>query len=232
MSTNRAQFSDVVNAVRDHTSLMLGTTISYSVEDWAAPTVLSGWSRSHVAAHLADGAEALLRIIRGIGSDPAPRMYESTRSKRRSIELGALTSGLELQIRLDTSASELQGEFAALEDDNRLVALRPGYRVPAHLIPLARLGEVVLHHMDLGSHFTSADLTPAIAVELLAFNVDRIGRRDDYPPLRLVADEGFEGSVGRAGSPTMLHGPAGDLVAWLVRGTESPRIYRVTETGN
>lgn len=231
MSTNRAQFADVVNAVRDHTSLMLGTTIAYSADDWAAPTGLSGWTRSHVAAHLADGAEGLLRVIRGIGSEPPPRMYDSARAKRRSIELGALTSGLDLQIRLDISASELQDQLAGLEDDDRLVTLRPGYRIAAHQIPLARLGEVVLHHMDLGSHFTTADLTPAIAVELLAFNIDRIGRRDDYPPLRLVADEGFEGSVGRAGSQTMMHGPAGDLVAWLVRGTESARIYRATESG-
>lgn len=231
MLTNRAMFAEVVNAVRDHTALMLGTTISYSEEDWAAPTGLSGWTRSHVAAHLADGADAMFRVIKGLEDGAPIRMYDSAKAKHRAIELGALTSPLDLQIRLDTSASALQREFAALEGDTRPVTLRAGYRIPANQIPLARLGEVVLHHMDLGSHFTTADLTPDIAVELLAFNVERIGRRDDYPPLLLVADEGFEGSVGRAGSPTRMHGPAGDLVAWLVRGTESARIYRSGDAG-
>lgn len=229
MPTIRAKFADVVNAVRDHTALLLGTTIAYTDDDWSEPTGLSGWTRSHVAAHLADGADAMLRVIRGLGDPVPPRMYESARAKHRSIEVGALTSGLQLQIRLDTSASELQAEFAALEGDNRPVTLRAGYRISAHQIPLARLGEVVLHHMDLGGQFTVAELSPGIAVELLAFNVERIGRRDDYPPLRLVADEGFEGTVGRAGTPTTMHGPAGDLVAWLVRGTESSRIYRATD---
>lgn len=229
MPTIRAKFADVVDAVRDNTSLLLGTTISYTDDDWGTPTRLSGWTRSHVAAHLADGADAMIRVVRGLGDTVPARMYESARAKHRSIELGALISGLELQIRLDTSASELQAQFAALEDDDRPATLRTGYRIPARQIPLARLGEVVLHHMDMGGQFTAAELTPDIAVELLAFNVERIGRRDDYPPLRLVSDEGFEGSVGRAGSPTTMRGPAGDLVAWLVRGTESPRIYRATE---
>ena len=230
MPTNRAEFAEVVSAVRDHTALLLGTTIGYSDDDWAAPTGLAGWTRSHVAAHLAEGAHGMVRVIHGIDSGTPTRMYESQAAKHHAIEIGALTSGLALQIRLDTSASELQREFAALEGDTRPVALRAGYRIPASQIPLARLGEVVLHHMDLGSQFSTADLTPEIAVALLAFHVDRIGRRDDFPPLRLVADEGYEGSVGRSGMPTQMNGPAGDLVAWLARGTESPRIYRSSES--
>ena len=231
MPTNRAEFAEVVSAVRDHTSLLLGTTIGYSDDDWAEPTSLAGWTRSHVAAHLADGAHGMLRLIDGLATGATTRMYDSAVAKQRSIEIGALTSGLDLQIRLDTSASELQHEFAALEGDSRPVTLRLGYRIPASQIPLARLGEVVLHHMDLGSQFSTADLAPDLAVALLAFHVDRVGRRDDFPPLRLVADEGYEGSVGRSGEQTQMNGPAGDLVAWLARGTESPRIYRSTKSG-
>lgn len=226
MSTNRAEFAEVVNAVRDHTALLLGTTIGYDDDDWAAPTGLAGWTRSHVAAHLAEGANGLVRVITGLEAGIPTRMYDSQSAKHHAIELGALTGGLQLQIRLDTSASQLQDHFARLEGDTRPVALRAGYRIPAHQIPLARLGEVVLHHTDLGSQFSTADLTPEIAVELLAFHIDRIGRRDDFPPLRLVADEGYEGCVGRSGIPTQMNGPAGDLVAWLARGTESSRIYR------
>lgn len=226
MPTTRAEFTDVVNAVRDHTALLLGTTIGYSDDDWAGATGLGGWTRSHVAAHLAEGASAMVRVIDGLASGVSTRLYDSQAAKHRAIEIGALMSGLDLQIRLDTTASQLQREFAALEGDVRPVTLRAGYRIPAEQLPLARLGEVVLHHMDLGTQFSPSDLSPDIAVELLAFHVERIGRRDDFPPLRLVADEGFEGCVGRSGLPTQVHGPAGDLVAWLTRGTESSRIYR------
>lgn len=226
MSTERTTFTQVVDSVREQTALLLGSAIGLSDDDWARPTALSGWTRSHVAAHVAEGAMAMVRVIRGLRTSVAPRLYESDADKRRAIELGALASGLELQISLDTSASALQLELPQLEDDDRSVELRAGYRLQASMLPLARLSEVVLHHMDLNSSFDSTQLAPTIAVELLSFQVDRIGRSGDYPPLHLVADEGYTGTVGRVGDPTELHGPAGDLLAWLARGTESARIYR------
>ncbi|GAA3855682.1 maleylpyruvate isomerase family mycothiol-dependent enzyme [Tessaracoccus defluvii] len=222
----RPPFSDVVDAVREQTALLLGLTISYSDEDWAAATSLTGWSRSHVAAHLAEGARGMVRVIRSLHSGIPRRMYDSEAANQRAIELGALADGLDLQIRLDTSASELQAELAALEDDDRLVSLRAGYQVPAHDIPLARLSEVVLHHVDMGCILEESDLVPGIAEALLAFHVERIGHRDDYPPLRLVADEGYIGSVGRPGATTGMHGPSADLLVWLTRGIETPRLYR------
>lgn len=226
MPTDRATFSQVVDAVREQTSLLLGSTIGFTDEDWARPTPLSGWTRSHVAAHLADGAVAMLRVIEGLRIGVEQRLYDSDAAKRRAIELGALASGLDLQIRLDTSASALQAELAQLEDDDRPVVLRAGYRMPAQLLPLARLSEVVLHHMDIRGQLEAVGLSGPIAVELLSFQVERIGRSGDYPPLRLVADEGFTGMVGRISDPTEMHGPAADLLAWLARGTESSRIYR------
>lgn len=226
MPTDRATFPQVVDSVREQTSLLLGSTIGFTDEDWARPTALSGWTRSHVAAHLADGAMAMIRVIEGLRQGIEQRLYESDAAKRRSIELGALASGLDLQIRLDTSASTLQVELPDLEFDARPVELRAGYRLPFRQLPLARLSEVVLHHMDLAPHFEPRDLPAAIAVELLRFQVDRIGRSGDYPPLKVVADEGYTGVVGRIGDGIEMHGPAGDLLAWLARGTESPRIYR------
>lgn len=222
----RPPFSDVVDAVREQTSLLLGLTIGYSDEDWAAPTSLTGWTRSHVAAHLAEGARGMVRVIRSLHSGIPRRMYDSEAANQRAIELGALADGLDLQIRLDTSASELQAEFGALADDDRSVALRTGYRIDARDIPLARLSEVVLHHVDMGSILEQSDLAPDIAQALLAFHIDRIGHRDDYPPLRLVADEGYVGSVGQPGATRAMHGPAADLLVWLTRGIETPRLYR------
>ena len=230
MPMNRVHFGDVVETVREHTSLLLGTTISYSEDDWAEPTALSGWTRSHVAAHVVEGALGMVRVIDGLHSGVSQRMYESEAEKHRAIELGALDGGLDLQIKLDTSASELQTHLLALEDDDRPVTLRAGYRIEARQIPLARLSEVVLHHIDLGSQFSSRDLSPEIATALLAFQVELIGRRDDYPPLRLVADEGYEGLVGRDGDPAIFHGPAAALWAWLARGIESNDIYRAEDT--
>ena len=227
MPINRAPFGEVVEAVREHTSLLLGTTISYSDDDWAHPTALIGWTRSHVATHLVEGALGMVRAIQGLHAGTPRRMYESEAARHRALELGSLDSGLELQIKLDTSASALQAELGGLEGDDRLVTLRAGYHLSARHIPLARLGEVVLHHMDMESHFGPRDLSPEIALSLLAFQVVHIGDREDFPAHRLVADEGYEGTVGRQGdSVAQIRGPAADLLAWLARGIESPTLIR------
>lgn len=226
MPINRLPFGDVVSAVREHTSLLLGTTIGYSDDDWAGPTGLAGWSRSHVAAHLVEGARAMIRAIREMDDGMEGQLYRSPADDRQAVELSAISGSLELQIGLDTTASELQELLPALEGDERLVRLRDGQHIPAKHVPHARLSEVVLHHFDLDGSFTPAVLSPEVALALLQFHVTEIGRRDDYPPLRLIADEGYEGTVGRAGDPETIHGPAAELLAWLMRGIASDRIHR------
>ncbi|MBB1513130.1 maleylpyruvate isomerase family mycothiol-dependent enzyme [Tessaracoccus sp. MC1627] len=226
MPTSRAPFVDVVAAVREHTSQLLGRTIGLSDEDWSAPTALPGWTRSHVAAHLVDGARRLVRVIDGLHSGQSRTMYDSEAEERRTIELGALAGGLELQIQLDTTASELQELFGSLEGDSSPVDLRPGYRIKAWQIPLSRLGEVVLHEMDLDSRSTTMDLASETAVSLLAFQVERLAHRHDRPAVRLVADEGYEAVLDGGGDFTEVRGPAADLIAWLARGVNSPRLIR------
>ena len=226
MPTSRAPFLDVVAAVREHTSQLLGRTIGFSDEDWAAPTALPGWTRSHVAAHLVDGARRLVRVIDGLHSGQPRTMYDSVAEERRTIELGALAGGLELQIQLDTTASELQELFGSLEGDTSPVQLRPDYRIQAWQIPLSRLGEVVLHEMDLDGRPSTMDLAPETAVSLLAFQVERLAGREDRPTVSLVADEGYAATLDGPGDRTEVRGPAADLIAWLARGIDSHRLIR------
>ena len=226
MPTSRAPFVDVVAAVREHTSQLLGRTIGFSDEDWAAPTALPGWTRSHVAAHLVDGARRLVRVIDGLHSGRLRTMYDSDAEERRTIEMGALAGGLDLQIQLDTTASELQELFPSLEGDRSPVLLRPGYGIQAWQIPLSRLGEVVLHEMDLEARSSTMNLTPETAVSLLAFQVERLAGRDDRPSVRLVADEGYDATLDGPGDRTEVRGPAADLIAWLARGVDSSRLIR------
>ena len=230
MPINRLPFGDVVSAVREQTLLLLGTTIGFSDEEWAAPTSLTGWTRSHVAAHLVEGARAMVRVIDELHDGVQRELYGSRHEDRQAIELRAIEGSLDLQIDLDTSASQLQELLPSLEGDLREIRLRDGHTIPARHIPLSRLSEVVLHHFDLDGQFAPAVLAPDVALALLQFHVERIGHRDDYPPLRLIADEGYEGTVGRTADRSTVHGPAADLLAWLMRGIESGRIYRDDDT--
>lgn len=222
MPPDSAVFASIVSAVRDQTALLLGTTIGFSEEDWAAPTALAGWTRSHIAAHLAQGADAMTQLIGNLLAGHPARLYPSDAEKRLRIELGALATGLELQIGLDTSAGHLQDALPALEGDNRDVCLHPGRQIAAHELPLARLSEITLHHLDLGGPGPGV-LPPEVAVELLRFEASLMSSQ--VAGVWLVADEGFEIFIGSQKAQAQVSGPAGDLVAWLMRSKDSPALH-------
>ncbi len=219
-----APFDVILEAVREHTHLLLGATIGFSEEYWAQPSGLPGWTRSHVAAHLVENARGLIRVCRGVAEQRPARMYTSHSDKMRAIEHGALAGGLRLQIDLDTSASELQTQLPALDGNEALVEVRAGYRMPAAQIPLARLYEVVVHSVDIDVEGHQVNFGPDIAVQLLTFEAERLGRRPDLPGMLLLADEGYQARLGADDGFETVGGPALDLLLWLSRGIDSPRL--------
>lgn len=219
-----APFDVILEAVREHTHVLLGATIGFSEEHWAQPSGLPGWSRSHVAAHLVQNARGLIRVCHGIAEGRPTRMYASHAQKVRDVERGALSGGLQLQIDLDTTASELQVELPPLEGNDNLVELRAGYRLPADEIPLARLLEVVVHSVDLDIDDHEMRVADGLALDLLHFEAERLGRRPDLPGILLLADEGTPIRLGAEGGFETVGGPAADLLMWLVRGIDSPRL--------
>lgn len=219
-----APFDVILEAVREHTHVLLGATIGLSEEQWAQPSLLPAWTRSHVAAHVVENALGLIRVCHGIVERRPLRMYSSHVDRVRAIERGALGGGLTLQIDLDTSASELQTLLPGLEGNTSPVEVRAGYRMPAQDVALARLYEVVVHSVDMDLVGLQPDLGPIIATELLAFEADRIGRRPDLPGMLLLADDGYRARLGQEDDFRTVGGPAPDLLLWLARGIDSPRL--------
>lgn len=219
-----APFEAVLDCLREHTHTLLGATIGFSEEHWAQSSGLSGWTRSHVAAHLVENARGLIRVCNGLTGHRMTRMYTSHADKVRAIERGALAGGLRLQVDLDTTASELESELPALEGNNAPVELRAGDPMPAQQIPLARLLEVVVHSVDLDLTAEAADLPDDVALDLLAFESDRLGRRPDLPGMLLLPDEGPQLRLGSEGDFSTIGGPAAELVLWLTRGVMSSRL--------
>ncbi len=219
-----ASFDVILEAVREHTHLLLGATIGFSEEHWAQPSGLPGWTRSHVAAHVVENARGFIRVCRGIALHSPTRMYASHAEKVRAIEVGALAGGLRQQIDLDTTASELQTLLPLLDGNTTSVELRPGYRMPGQQIPLARLYEVVMHSLDMNVDGHTVSFSADVAVMLLAFEAERIGRRPDLPGVLLLSDEGYRARLGNDDEFDTVGGPALDLLLWLARGVNSPSL--------
>lgn len=210
--TGTVPVDDVIRWNSDATQRLLGFTIAMDEDEWREPTPLPGWSRAHVATHLARDADRLRGVIEaaaaGLPQPPAP-----TRAERvADLETGADRDGLALQIDLDTSAGSLQAAIEKLTDWTVPVTLHD-LDLTVAAVPLARLHEVCVHHLDL-DHGTGADaIDPAAAAWLLRWVLDLLADAD-LPSLRLEGDS-LAAEVGSGGEARRVSASDARLWAWL-----------------
>ncbi len=213
-----SQLETLRGLVNTETHRLLGDTIAVRDEDWPAPSRLPDWSRAHVASHIARQADGMVRLTEWARSGERQDMYASAEQREADIAAGAGRSGLELQIDLDTSAGRLNRAFDAMDEAawDAVVELRGGTKVPARLLPLARLLEVVVHHVDLDIGFEFSHIENATAEWLLEWCAFRVRSRDEFPRLDLTSDSGFTISLGNAGEPTAVSGTSANLLGWVM----------------
>ena len=208
------------------TQHLLGDTIEVSDEQWRGPSRLPGWTLGHVATHVARQAGALDRLISAARAGQHVAMY-APGQRESEIEEGAARSGLDLQIDLDTSAGALTGAFEGVQSDgawDRLVELRGGLQAPLRFLPLARLGEVVLHHVDLGIGFEVAHIDPPTADRLLQWVALRMAARTDFAPVRVHTPSG-DALVGAGpGAPAEVSGSSAEVLGWLTGRSGPERV--------
>ncbi len=200
------------------TARLLGDTIAVTDEDWRGPSRLPDWTRGHVATHVARQADALGRLFSGVVSGTPGQMYESDERRSAEIEDGSGRTGLDLQIDLDTAAERLWERMEEVDSTGQWseqVALRGGGTVPARLLPLARLTEVVLHHVDLDVGFEIDEIEAPVAGWLLEWCSLRLRTRDGFPSLSLIIDDGETVAIGSVGEAREVRGPAPRLLGWL-----------------
>ncbi len=218
---------EVRRLLTEATHHLLGDTIAVTDEDWRGPSLLPGWSRGHVASHIAQQADALRRLVAWARTGEREQMYASDEQRDADIEAGAGRTGLDLQIDLDTSAGRLDEAFETLDGSagwDRIVELR-GKQAPARALPLARLGEVVLHHVDLAVGYGMDDLDPVVAGWLLEWSAFRLAGRDGFPALLLQPDSGAATHVGPTGAePRAVGGSPSQLLGWLTGRSAPDRV--------
>jgi len=213
----RGQLDRLRELLGTATARLLGETITVANDDWRGPSRLPGWSRGHVATHIARQADGLVRLASWARTGTRTEMYDSHHQRETEIETGALRAGLELQVDLDTSARQLEEAFESLEQAaawGAVVELRGGLQVPARLLPLARLFEVNLHHVDLDLGYSVDDIDAATADWLLEWCAFRLRERDEFPQLELVSDTTAI-TVGTSGRRRTVRGSSAQLLGWL-----------------
>jgi maleylpyruvate isomerase len=214
---------------READQALLRDTIGILESDWHAPSLLPGWTRAHVATHLARGADRLRQVTEASLSGTHVATASAT-ERFEELERGAERNSLELQIDLDTSASALTATWNTVTDWHRPVRFL-GRTRPLAMLPVIRLHEILVHHIDLDCGFTADQVPPEAAAPLLGMVTGRV-RDLDLPAIAIEADSGFTDTIGSGPGTAVARADDALLWAWLSGratltasdGSELPRL--------
>lgn len=208
------RFPLVAEVVRS-SARVLGTLADLGDEALRAPSLLPGWTRGHVVAHLARNADAIAEVLRGPMLGEVGHMYPSRAARDAAIEEGAHRSVVEQVSDLIAAEGRLLDVAASLVPSQYD---EPGAGVPGSgTWPVRRVGamrwaELEIHHADLGLDYAHHRWPATFVRHLLERRARELA--EDGVPLRWRAtDTGLSG--GSADGPEVV-GPASDVAWWLV----------------
>jgi maleylpyruvate isomerase len=133
--------------------------------DLRAPSLLPGWTRAHVLAHLARNADAMRNLLIGARSGQDRPAYASAQAREADIERGAAMEAKDLMTDLADSSMALRTVVTQLPGYAWQVRVRvlDSEPFPAAELLTRRLVEVELHHCDLAVGYGPADWPAAFA---------------------------------------------------------------------
>jgi maleylpyruvate isomerase len=167
MDVGQRQLTDQIDQA---TQRLIDTARVITEPDLRVPSLLPGWTRAHVLAHLARGADAMRNLLVGVRSGQERPAYVSAEARQADIEHGAGMRADELTANLADSAMALRTIARQLPDEGWQVRVRilDSAPFPADQLLTRRLVEVELHHCDLGAGYGPADWPSAFAAMELA----------------------------------------------------------------
>jgi maleylpyruvate isomerase len=133
--------------------------------DLRAPSMLPGWTRAHVLAHLARGADAVRGLLIGARVQQHRPAYASAQAREAALETSAAQAPKDLMTDLAASAMALRTVVRQLPDEawSFRVQIPDSEPFPAAGLLARRLVEVELHHCDLGIGYDAASWPASFA---------------------------------------------------------------------
>jgi len=232
MSGKMGRMADLPDTDHHYTHLVeAGQRLVRSVDrlsgdDWEEPSLLPGWSRAHVAAHLALNGEALAGVLRGEVDRESVPMYESQERRDGDIDELAAADRVEIRERLLASTVTVPEAVQALPPDlwsGRFERTRGGSTLPLRAVPLMRVREIEIHHVDLDVGY-SVDAWPRhFAEELVDGMVKRVEPEEGFVVRPLDSDRTWD-----VGSPAddavVVTGPVAHVAWWLTGRTPTGQV--------
>jgi maleylpyruvate isomerase len=222
----------VLGMLGDASARVIRSVDALDDDGWRSPSLLPGWTRAHVVAHLALNAEGIARALRGVVADDSgeapgePRtMYDSDEKRDSDIAELAAADPAEIRDRLLAGVTPLQDAVDAVPDDRwdaRVERTPGGPPIRAAAFPGMRLREVEIHHIDLDLGYTTSDWDQAFAEHLLDAMAKRVDPGTPFELRPLDSTRTWVVGPGESEYPVpVVTGPAADLGWWLT-GRSAP----------
>lgn len=186
--------------------------------DFRAPSLLPGWTRAHVVAHLALNGEALERVLNGVRESEPTTMYASQEARDDEIEELALAEPADVRDRMLKSMTCFAAAARDFPDELRAERVERTPGGPTFVtgdVLLMRWRELEIHHADLDTGYTHADWPPDFVVAL----VESVRARPWSSGFRVLARDLARtwevGDVTGTPNPPTIVGESHDLAWWL-----------------
>lgn len=185
--------------------------------DFDGPSLLPGWSRRHLIAHVGYNARALTRLVQWANTGVETPMYDSPEARDAEIDFGATLPVRALRHLIEHAAISLDVEWRDSPDAawEAMVRTAQGREVPARETVWMRTREVWLHAIDLNNGARFGDV-PEPVLERLLTDITGTWRTRGTDAGLVVAVDGWTDRLGdvEADSPTIVSGALPDLVRW------------------
>lgn len=213
-----ASLADSLDRLHQSEQRLLRSVDSLAPDAWPEPSVLPGWSRAHVVAHLALNAEGLAAAIDGLAHERVVPIYESDERRDSDIDELAATGPAEIRARLFAGGQQVRDALAQLDAEQweaSLHRLPDGPLWPVGTVPDTRRREVEIHHADLAADYSHTDWPDDFSIELLDAVVGDHANSADSPGFTVRATDSRRRWRVGAEHP-VVEGTAADLGWWLV----------------
>ncbi len=188
------------------------------------PSLLPGWTRGHVLAHMARNADSLVNLLTWARTGVVTPQYVSVSVRDQDIEDGAPRPLAEQLADVEATAAHWL-ELARTAPEAAWTATvrnRQGGEMPGSFIPWMRLREVEIHHVDLGLGYQPADWPESFVARLLpeaAIDLTKVAAKSEAPTTAFAVnavDTGFTATIGAGEPDHTVSGHASALLAWLL----------------
>ena len=190
-------------------------------DEFDEPSLLPGWTRRHVIAHVGFNARAVARLVEWARTGVENPMYSSDGQRAEEITFGSTLPTEALRNLCAHSAVHLNVEWRDLPEQawSHEIRTAQGRRVPASETVWMRTREVWVHAVDLGNGGSVQDFPDELHDRLLEdlVGVWRRKRQPGDPNIRLQpTDRSMAHEIldDASADRLIVSGTAADLVGW------------------